>query len=162
MKKLLINLAVAAALLANNSPVVAQLVSTPLEAGMYTYLKETSSQHSYSVTLVDNNRLKMVPMAGGGSAWIEYLAPDNIEIRATVGTLVIQNELSLRDLQSGIDEYNMSAPVGTLKLDSKSGVLTMEHRMNPKHVGPTAMAKVAVKFLEALLRLQQRFGGKIA
>ena len=162
MKKLLVNLVVTATLLANSITVVAQLVSTPLDAGMQTFVKEASALHGYTVTPIDDYRLKVSAPSGDAAAWIEYLADDDIRVSGTVGTFVIQNELGLRDLQSRIDEFNASAPVGTLKFDSKSGILTMDHHMNPRHVGPTAMAKVTMKFLETLVRLQQRFGGKLA
>lgn len=162
MKKLIINLAIAAGLLANSSLLTAQLVSSPLEAGMYSYLKETASPQSYSITIIDNSRLVMARPTGALNVSIEYLAPDNILISGTVATLVIHNEGVLLDLQRKIDDYNFSGPVGTLKLDPRTGLLTMEHRLNPKAVGPAVMARVAVKFFEVIGRLQQRFTEKLA
>jgi hypothetical protein len=162
MKKLSINLVVSIIALLNSSLLMAQLVSTPLEAGMYTFLKEMASPLTFSVQLVDDNHLAMVHPNGVVGTSIAYLAPDNVVISGTVADLVIQNEGVLRDLQSKIDDYNFSGPIGTLKLDPKSGRLTMEHRLNPRYAGPADMAKVAVKFFETLGRLQQRFGGKLA
>jgi hypothetical protein len=162
MKKLIINLAIIAGLLVNSSLLLAQLVSSPLEPGLYSFLKESTSSESYSITLVDDAHLLMARTAGSATVSIENVAPDNIVISGVVATLVIQNEGVLRDLQRKIDDYNFSAPIGTLRLDPQSGVLVMEHRLNPKNVGPAAMAKAAVRFYDVLVRLQQRFTEKLA
>jgi hypothetical protein len=150
MKKQITNLA--AALMFLSAPAFAQLTSSPLEQGLYDFMK-TRVPASYGLVLVNDNEMTVA-----GTTRVDYISPEQITISGIVTKV---SPLSAGRIRSMIDDYNFSAAVGTMKLDEKSGVVTMEHFINPKFAKLPEMSKAVTLFSDALRQQSGRFSSLV-
>src|SRR6185436_13764480 len=98
----------AALLTLTSSTMFAQLTSSPLESGLYDFMKKNTN-----VTLVDDNHMKV------GAAQIASVAPDQITISATVAKVTDRAKA-----EKMIAFFNESSSVGTLTIENGTIVMS--------------------------------------
>ena len=134
----------------------AQLVSTPLEPGVYTYLREIvdRSPDRYSLTLVSSRLLRLQTVHSNALTVVEYVADNQVLISGVIARAGALDAGTRERIDRRISDYNIGAAVGTLRLDEESGEITLEHRVNPRLVGPACIARVIMLVSEAIARQQ--------
>jgi hypothetical protein len=142
----------------------AQLVSTPLEPGVYTCLREIidRSPESYSLKLVSSHLLRLQIAHSNAVIIVEYVADNQVMISGVVARLGAHDAGTRERIGSRVADYNVGAAVGTLRLDATSGEISLEHRVNPRLVGPAAIARVIMLVGDAIVRQQTSLAELIA
>ena len=142
----------------------AQLVSTPLEPGVSSFIREIidSSPARYSLMIHDNDLLTLKALDGRAQTTVEQVADDQIRISGTVVESSTLTSLTRQRIERAISDYNAGAGVGTLAFDGASGTIRLEHRVDPRRVSPSAIAKVVVMMSDALAREQSDLAALMA
>jgi hypothetical protein len=123
----------------------AQITSSPLEPGMYDWLK---SRHAPGVQLLDNTRMTLPTLSA------EWISPEQITLTAVVAEFGSMTETLRSRIERRVSEYNVNAPVGTLVVVD-GGTIRMIHFLNPKLSTPSQMA-VALATFDAALEEQRK------
>lgn len=136
--------------------VSAQLVSTPLEPGVSSYLREIigSTPERYSLSIVDNTRLTLQSANRQSVTTVERVADDQIRISGTVAGSEMLKAVDRRRIEQAIDHFNATAGVGTLRFDATTGTITLEHHVDPERVGRPSIARLIILVTDALAREQ--------
>jgi hypothetical protein len=148
-------LTIAAVLALFSTPVFAQLASSPLGEGLYQRMKATAPA-SYSLELPNANE-----MIVAGTTRVTYVSLEQITMSGIVGR-VEMSARALNRVRTMIAEYNTSAPVGSMRFDENTGMVTMQHSVNPKHVTLPAISATVLSFSDALRQQSARFGDSFA
>jgi len=142
MKSTIITLA--AALLTLTSSTFAQLISSPLEPGLYDFMKSRTN-----VSLVDDNHMN------AGVAEIAWVSAEQITITATVATVSDRARA-----EKMIALFNESSSVGTLRIEN--GTIVMTHSVNPKLARQPEIAQVVAAFNSEYARQSAKFAQPMA
>jgi hypothetical protein len=148
-------LTIAALLALFSTPVFAQLSSSPLGKGLYQQMKATAPA-SYSLELPNSNEMTVA-----GRTRVTYVSLEQITITGIVGK-VDMSARALNRVKKMIDEYNTTASVGSMRFDENTGMVTMQHSVNPKLVKLPAISATVLAFSDALRQQSGRFGDSFA
>ncbi len=143
MKTSIVTLA-AALMLTLTSSSFAQLTSSPLEPGLYDFMKSRTN-----VSLVDDNHMK------AGAAEIAWISPEQITISAPVARVTDRAKA-----EKMIAFFNESSSVGTLTIEN--GMIVMTHSVNPKLTNNGQIAQVVAAFNSEYARQTVKFAEPIA
>jgi hypothetical protein len=97
-----------------------------------------------------------------GATRVEVRSSEQVTISGIVAVVPTRDARSLEVIARRIDQFNMSAPLGTMQLDRETGVITLQHHLNPTKVTPAAMADVLLRFTRILGAQSGAFGGVLA
>jgi hypothetical protein len=111
---------------------------------------------SYSLELPNSNE-----MIVAGRTRVTYVSLEQITISGIVGK-VEMSARALNRVRKMIAEYNTSAPVGSMRFDESTGIVTMQHSVNPKLVKLPAISTTVLAFSDALRQQSGRFGDSFA
>jgi hypothetical protein len=148
-------LTIAALLALFSTPVFAQLTSSPLGEGLYQSMKATAPA-SYSLELLNSDEMTIA-----GTTRVTYVSLEQITMTGIVGNV----EMSTRELnrvRKMIDEYNTNSLVGSMRFDENTGMVMMQHSVNPKLVKLPSISTTILAFSDALRQESARFGNSFA
>lgn len=135
----------AAALFLTATSAFAQFASSPLEPGLFEFMKRNMS----GVHVVDDRHMK------AGPSEVTWVSPQQITISATVA--------SVSDRQAAakmIAEFNTYSSVGTMRIEG--AVIVMIHHVNPRLARQPEIAALVSEFNTELRRQAARFNAPIA
>ena len=148
-------LTIAAVLALFSTPVFAQLTSSPLGQGLYQSMKATTPA-SYSLELLNSDEMTVA-----GTTRVTYVSLEQITMSGIVGK-VEMSARSLSRVRKMINEYNTGALVGSMRFDENTGMVTMQHSVNPKLVKLPGISTTVLAFSDALRQQSARFGDSFA
>lgn len=76
---------------------------------------------------------------------VRFVQPQVVTITQPIAKLDLRTEAAAHAMRA-MAAFNMSSPVGTLLLDEATGMLRMEHHLNPYAVNLETMAHVVLLF----------------
>lgn len=151
--KLFIALAAVVLLSLSAAPLQAQTTGPAVINQIRAHLEKSQS---FTVRLGEQNRMSLLD-AGSGSeiVWLEEVDAQQVTLGGTVVRISDLTPQQQSRVRARIAFFNFSSPVGTLTLNEGTGVVTMEHHLNPRLVPVPAMADAARIFAQ-VARSQSR------
>jgi hypothetical protein len=109
--------------------------------------EQLNAQKVYLVQADADDQMSLVDATSGDEVFqVQQVSSQQLTITGMVARMQNISPEKARQIRSRIALFNFSSPVGTLTLDEGTGVVTMEHHMNPRVVTMPAMASTARLF----------------
>ena len=133
-----------------------QLHGAPLISSLFTALPQDGACR------FENLSRAILALDGGTGEHIYTIShPDRdclrfhaLLLRLQAPSVMLRNRLYME-----IDRFNRSASVGTIYFDEPTGQLSLQHNVDPGHVGVRAMVDVARRFGDAVFAERRNFAG---
>jgi hypothetical protein len=118
------------------APAFGQLLSSPLEPGLYDYMKQ---RHTVGLRLIDTKRMMV------DAAHVEWVSKEQITVSAEVIDMRGMSIEAQRSIMRRVESYNNSSSVGTLAVVDGTKV-RMTHFLNPTQTSFSRIAGTIVDF----------------
>ncbi len=114
-------------------------------------------QPIYSIE-ADGNQIVLTHIASGmASCTIRQADAQTVTLSASIARLPLGSQKQLERVAEQISDFNVSSPIGTLRLDEHTGEIRMEHYVNAAIAPSSAVASVAVRFADVAREQSARF-----
>ena len=144
-------LALAALVILSSAPAVAQIVSSPLEPGVYDYLMSNGASR---IELVSDKKMIVSRVT------VELVSDEQMTLKAEVTRLEDASFSQCYDLRSRIGEYNVNGAVGTMSVEGASVVLV--HHLNPRLSNVGQLANAIERFSKTADEQARQFDVQLA
>lgn len=110
---------------------------------LFQYLNK---QQAVKAEKIGRDRVTIHSQHGGAEVCsVRFEQPQVVTITQPIARLDIRSQAAAR-VMSAMATFNFSSPVGTLLLDDATGMLRMEHHLNPYAMNVETMASVVLLF----------------
>lgn len=107
-----------------------------------------SRQGTVTAKMAGHDGVTVLAKANGSELCsVRFTGPQVVTISRSIAKVDLRSAAAARVIRA-MSTFNISAPVGTLLLDEKTGALRMEHHLNPQSVSMESMAQIVVLFGE--------------
>ncbi len=107
---------------------------------------DINQQQNFKVEKIDRSMLLRDASTGAEVLTVSEVDAQTVTLHRVIGKISDLSPERKSAIMQRIAFFNFSSPVGTLGVNNATGVVTMEHHLNPRQVSTSNIVNVAVRF----------------